>query len=306
MSTTAQTATDIRPFHVDTPEEKLAELRRRIAATRLALQGARRRSVAGRAVGDDSGARALLGDRLRLAQGRGEAQRLAAVHDRDRRRGHPLHPRQVVARERATADHDPRLARLRHGDDRLRRPADGPDRARRQRRGCLPPRAALPARVRLLGRAGRGRLGPGPDRTGLGRAHAPPRLHPLRGPGRRRGRRRHRRDGPPGTRGADRHPHEPARAGAERHHADGHRRGTRRGRADRHLPAVRKRLLRRDGHPPADDRLRPARLPRRPGRLDDRPRHRRLLQDRPRLRRRAALGQPHPGQRPGQHHGCTG
>jgi len=35
MSTTAQTATDIRPFRVDTPEEKLAELRRRIAATRL-------------------------------------------------------------------------------------------------------------------------------------------------------------------------------------------------------------------------------------------------------------------------------
>jgi pimeloyl-ACP methyl ester carboxylesterase len=35
MSTTAETATDIRPFHVDTPEEKLAELRRRIAATRL-------------------------------------------------------------------------------------------------------------------------------------------------------------------------------------------------------------------------------------------------------------------------------
>src|SRR5204862_7449920 len=35
MSTTVQTATDIRLFHVDTPEEKLAELRRRIAATRL-------------------------------------------------------------------------------------------------------------------------------------------------------------------------------------------------------------------------------------------------------------------------------
>src|SRR5437899_11964448 len=35
MSTTAQPATDIRPFHVDTPEEKLAELRRRISATRL-------------------------------------------------------------------------------------------------------------------------------------------------------------------------------------------------------------------------------------------------------------------------------
>ena len=76
----------------------------------------------------------------------------------------------------------------------------------------------------------------GRTRTGLGGADAPPRLHPLRRPGRRRGRWRHRRDGPPGTRGAGRHPHEPARAGAGRHHADGHRRGTRRGRADRHLP----------------------------------------------------------------------
>src|SRR4051812_43725762 len=35
MSTAAETATDIRSFHVDTPEEELAELRRRIAATRL-------------------------------------------------------------------------------------------------------------------------------------------------------------------------------------------------------------------------------------------------------------------------------
>jgi pimeloyl-ACP methyl ester carboxylesterase len=34
MSTTAQTGTDIRPFHVDTPEEKLAELSHRISATR--------------------------------------------------------------------------------------------------------------------------------------------------------------------------------------------------------------------------------------------------------------------------------
>jgi len=34
MSTTVQSATDIRPFRVDIPEEKLAELRRRIAAIR--------------------------------------------------------------------------------------------------------------------------------------------------------------------------------------------------------------------------------------------------------------------------------
>jgi pimeloyl-ACP methyl ester carboxylesterase len=35
MSTSVQTATEIRPFHAEIPEEKLAELRRRIAATRL-------------------------------------------------------------------------------------------------------------------------------------------------------------------------------------------------------------------------------------------------------------------------------
>jgi uncharacterized protein YndB with AHSA1/START domain len=46
---------------------------------------------------DAAGARALLGHPLRLAQGRGEAQRAAAVHDRDRRRRDPLHPRAVAA-----------------------------------------------------------------------------------------------------------------------------------------------------------------------------------------------------------------
>jgi pimeloyl-ACP methyl ester carboxylesterase len=35
MSTTVETATEIRPFHVDIPEEELADLRRRIAEARL-------------------------------------------------------------------------------------------------------------------------------------------------------------------------------------------------------------------------------------------------------------------------------
>jgi pimeloyl-ACP methyl ester carboxylesterase len=34
MSTTIRTATEIRPFHVEVPDEKLAELRRRVSATR--------------------------------------------------------------------------------------------------------------------------------------------------------------------------------------------------------------------------------------------------------------------------------
>ena len=46
--------------------------------------------------------------------------------------------------------------------------------------------------------AGRGRLGPRPHRASVGGADEPARLHPLRRPGRRRGRPRHRRDQPPG------------------------------------------------------------------------------------------------------------
>jgi hypothetical protein len=34
MSTTVETATDIRPFQVETPDEQIDDLRRRIAATR--------------------------------------------------------------------------------------------------------------------------------------------------------------------------------------------------------------------------------------------------------------------------------
>ena len=49
------------------------------------------------------------------------------------------------------------------------------------------------------------------------------------------------------------------------------------------------RLLPGAGHAAADDRLRPAGFTRRPGGLDARPRHRQLLQDLPRLPRRAAL-----------------
>src|SRR4029079_11198021 len=49
----------------------------------------------------------------------------------------------------------------------------------------VPPRAAVLARLRLLGRADRAWLGVRPHGTRLGGADAPPRLHPLRRPGRR-------------------------------------------------------------------------------------------------------------------------
>ena len=53
----------------------------------------------------------------------------------------------------------------------------------------------------------------------------------------------------------------------------GSRRGTRSGRRDRRLQGDRRRLLHRAGHPSTDDRLRPVGLSRRPRGLDARPRH---------------------------------
>ena len=120
------------------------------------------------------------------------------------------------ARERVAADHDARLARFGHRTARDRRSADRSDCAWRERRGRVPPRAAVRSRLRVLRRADGTRLEPRPHRAGLGRADAAPRLHPLRRARRRRGRRHHRRDGSRGTAGSGRHPHQLARDRAGR------------------------------------------------------------------------------------------
>ena len=67
MSSTVETAMEIRPFHVDIPDEALEDLRRRIAATNWP----EKETVADQSQGvplANSRARALLGERLRLAQ----------------------------------------------------------------------------------------------------------------------------------------------------------------------------------------------------------------------------------------------
>ena len=69
MGTSEDTA--IRPFRVDIPEEALADLRRRIAMTRWPDRETVERRVPGRATGDHSGTRPLLGNGLRLAEDRG-------------------------------------------------------------------------------------------------------------------------------------------------------------------------------------------------------------------------------------------
>ena len=147
-----------------------------------------------------------------------------------------------------------------------------------------------------------------PHRTRVGGADAPPRLHPLRRPGRRRRCPRHGPDGPPGGRGFGRLPPEPAHGGARnrRSPAQGIRTGTRSGRGARDVQAGRLRLLPRDGNAAADDRLRPAGFTRRAGGLVARPRHGQLLQDLPRVRRRRARGQSHPGRASSTTSRCTG
>ena len=195
----------------------------------LAHRRARRRSLTGRTAQPAPGARPLLDERLRLAQMRGPVERAPAVPDRDRRRRHPLHPRALASRRRIAGDHHPRVARLGHRDARGHRAADGPDGARGHRRRRLRRGDPIDSRVRLLVRADRARLVRGARRAGVAEADGAPRLQAVRGPGRRPGRLRHRRDGPPGAARAPRHPHQPARPGAGEHSRlpDGHRRGAR-------------------------------------------------------------------------------
>ena len=78
------------------------------------------------------------------------------------------------------------------------------------------------------------------------------------------------------------------------------------GRRHRHVQNRRLRLLPGAVHPAADDRLLPAGFTSRAGRLDARPRHGQLPQDLQRVRRRRARWQSHPGQHRRTTSRCTG
>ena len=84
--------TAIRPFRVTFPEAELTELRKRINATRWPD----RETVTDQSEGPQLATLqklALLGERVRLAQGRGQTERPAEFHYRDRRSRHSLHSR---------------------------------------------------------------------------------------------------------------------------------------------------------------------------------------------------------------------
>ena len=96
MSTTVDTATEIRPFHVDVPQERLDDMRRRIEATRWPTK----ELVADRSQGVQL---ATIQELARYwateydwRKAEAKLNALPAVHDRDRRSGHPLHPRDVA------------------------------------------------------------------------------------------------------------------------------------------------------------------------------------------------------------------
>ena len=106
----------------------------------LAGAGNGRGCISGRATRHDAEARALLGDRLRLAQGRGADQCAAQLPHRDGRTGHPFHSRSLEARECVADDRHAWMARLDHRATEDRRSPDQPDGAWRERSGRLPPR----------------------------------------------------------------------------------------------------------------------------------------------------------------------
>ena len=154
VMTESQRATrTIRPFTVEIPEADLEDLRARIAATRWPEK---------ETVEDDSqGVQlATMQDLARYwateydwRKCEARLNALPELHHRDRRAGHPLHPRSLQARGRAAARRLPRLAGLDRRAAEDHRPAHRPDRARRERVGRLPRRDPVDAGLRVLRQA---------------------------------------------------------------------------------------------------------------------------------------------------------
>ena len=283
MSSTVETATEIRPFHVDVPDEALDDLRRRIAATHWPEQ----ETVADQSQGVPLATMQKLARywatdydwRTCEAKLNALPQFITEIDGLDI---HFIHVR---------SQHEDALPLIvNHGwpgsiieqlkiIDRLTDPtAHGGERS-----GRVPCGDPVDAGLRVLRQADEHRLGPRAHGPRLGGADEAPRLQPLRRPGRRLGCVRRRPDGPAGTRGTARHPHQHAghRSRRRRQGFPGRRpaagrslgRGTTRLRAaDPDVQAGR--VREDDGGAPADP-VRHRGFTRRPRRLAARPQRRR-------------------------------
>ena len=94
---TATGSDAIRPFRVNVPEADLADLRKRIAATKWPDREQVADDTQGVQLATMQKLAQLLGERARLAQVRGEDQRRAELHHRDRRARHSFHSRSLEA-----------------------------------------------------------------------------------------------------------------------------------------------------------------------------------------------------------------
>ena len=201
MSGTVETATEIRPFRVDISEEALDDLRQRIHATRWPS----RELVDDRSQGVqlatlEALARYWTNDYdWRKCEARLNAlpQFITEIDGVDIHFLHVKSPHEDALPLIMTHGWPGSVIELLETVGPLTDPTTHGGR----RRGRVPPGAAVPAWLRLLGRADRGRLGPRPHRASVGGADGSPGLWPLCRPGRRPGRHRDRRDGPPGTPG---------------------------------------------------------------------------------------------------------
>ena len=145
--------TPIRPFRVNVPEEALVDLRRRIAAT----QWPERETVADQSQG------VQLATMQELARYwatdydwrkvRGETERLAAVHHRDRWAGHSFHPRSFETCECVAAHRHARMARLDHRAAEDHRSTDQSHGTWRERIGRVPCRDSVDAGLRVFRQA---------------------------------------------------------------------------------------------------------------------------------------------------------
>src|SRR3954470_2848423 len=202
------------------------------------------------------------------------------------------------------------MARLGHRAAEDHRAADQSDGAWREGSVRVPSRDPVDAGLRILRQASHHRLGPGAHRACLGGADEAPGIRPLRRLRRRLGRADRRPDGCTGASGVDWPPHQFPWCRSPRRRSRGHvrrpgairsrRRGNTPLREAEGLLCDRRGLRTRAGDPPTDA-VRNRGFPRRPGRLDARPRLDQLGADLSRLCRRSA-GRPDPRRRPRQHH----
>ena len=207
----------IRPFKFHASDEALADLRRRIAATKWPSQE----------LVTDASQGVQLATMRELARywqtdydwRKFEARLNALPQFMTTIDGVDIHFIHVRSKhDECVAGHrHARVARLDHRAVEDHRSADQPDGAWRERIGRFRRRDSVIAGPWVFREAHHARLGSRSHRTRLDRADETPRLHAICGARRRLGQCRHGADGPAAASGTDRHSHQHARHGPRRH-----------------------------------------------------------------------------------------